>query len=195
MDILVDRYRGKRLNSPNDLVYRSDGSLYFTDPPFGLPKAFADSRKQLAFSGVYKVSAGKVTLLTRELQGPNGIAFSPDEHWLYVDNWDPQRKVVLRFPVRADGTLGQSEVFTDMTTELPGDEALDGMKVDVRGNLYVTAPDGVRVYSPQGAHLGTITAPRMVHNLAWGGADGRSLYLCARDRLYRIDLNVAGVRP
>jgi gluconolactonase len=82
-----------------------------------------------------------------------------------------------------------------MTAELPGDEALDGMKVDVRGNLYVTAPDGVRIYSPQGVHLGTITAPRMVHNLAWGGADGRTLYLCARDRLYRIDLNVAGVRP
>jgi gluconolactonase len=195
MDVLVDHYRGKRLNSPNDLIYRSDGSLYFTDPPFGLPKAFADPRKELPFSGVYRVSAGKVTLLTQELQGPNGIAFSPDEHWLYVDNWDPQRKVVLRFPVHADGTLGKSEVFADMTAELPGDEALDGMKVDIRGNLYVTAPDGVRIYSPQGAHLGTITAPRMVHNLAWGGADGRTLYLCARDRLYRIDLDVAGVRP
>jgi gluconolactonase len=194
-EILADRYRGKRLNSPNDLVYRSDGSLYFTDPPFGLPKAFADPRKELAFSGVYRLNAGKLTLLTRELQGPNGIAFSPDEHWLYVDNWDPQRKVVLRFPVRADGALGKSEVFADMTRELPGDEALDGLKVDVQGNLYVTAPDGVRIYSPQGAHLGTITAPRMVHNLAWGGADGRTLYLCARDRLYRIDMNVAGVRP
>ena len=102
---------------------------------------------------------------------------------------------MLRFPVRANGTLGQSEVFADMTTELPGEEALDGMKVDVRGNLYVTAPDGVRIYSPQGVHLGTLTAPRMVHNLAWGGADGRTLYLCARDRLYRIDMNVAGVRP
>jgi gluconolactonase len=195
IEILADSYRGRRLNSPNDLVYRRDGSLYFTDPPFGLPKAFADPRKELAFSGVYRVHAGKVTLLTQELQGPNGIAFSPDEHWLYVDNWDPKRKVVLRFPVRTDGTLGRSEVFTDMTAELPGDEALDGMKVDVRGNLYVTAPDGVRIYSPLGAHLGTITAPRMVHNLAWGGADGRTLYLCARDRLYRIDLDVAGVRP
>jgi gluconolactonase len=195
IDVLVDRYHGKRLNSPNDLVYRSDGSLYFTDPPFGLPKAFADPRKELAFSGVYRVRGGKVTLLTQELQGPNGIAFSPDEHWLYVDNWDPQRKVVLRFAVRADGTLGRSEVFADMTAELPGDEALDGMKVDMRGNLYVTAPDGVRIYSPQGVHLGTITAPRMVHNLAWGGVDGRTLYLCARDRLYRIDMSVAGVRP
>lgn len=195
IEVLTYRYHGKRLNSPNDLVYRSDGSLYFTDPPFGLPKAFADPRKELRFSGVYKLTAGRLTLLTQELQGPNGIAFSPDEHWLYVDNWDPKRKVVLRFPVRADGTLGQSTVFADMTAELPGDEALDGMKVDVRGNLYVTAPDGVRIYSAQGAHLGTITAPRMVHNLTWGGADGHTLYLCARDRLYRIDMKVAGARP
>ena len=193
--VLADRYRGKRLNSPNDLVYRSDGSLYFTDPPFGLPRAFADPRKELGFSGVYRAAGGKVTLLSRELTGPNGIAFSPDERFLYVDNWDPQHKVVLRFPVKPDGSLGQRQVFADLTGELPGEEALDGMKVDVQGNLYVTAPDGVRIYSPAGTHLGTITAPRMVHNIAWGGADGRTLFLCARDRLYRIDLKLVGVRP
>lgn len=193
--VLADRYSGKRLNSPNDLVYRSDGSLYFTDPPFGLPGFFKDRRKELPFSGVFRAFHGKVALLTKELEGPNGIAFSPDEKYLYVDDWDPLRKVVLRFPVQPDGSLGRSGVFADMTTELAGDEALDGMKVDQRGNLYVTAPDGVRIYAPSGTHLGTITAPRTVHNLAWGGDEGRTLYLCAQDRLYRIELLIPGVRP
>ena len=195
LTVLADRYRGKRLNSPNDLVYRSDGTLYFTDPPFGLPRFFDDPRKELPFSGVYRAKDARVTLLTRELSGPNGIAFSPDEKFLYVDNWDEHRKVILRFPVRGDGSVGKSEVFADMTQELPGEDALDGMKVDRKGNLYVTAPDGVRIYSPGGAHLGTIVAPRIVHNLAWGGDDGRTLYLCASDRLYRISLLQEGIRP
>ncbi len=144
---------------------------------------------------MYRAARGRVTLLTQELRGPNGIAFSPDEKYLYVDNWDAHHKVVLRFPVNRDGSVGKSEVFADMTQELPGDDALDGMKVDREGNLYVTAPDGVRIYSPQGHLLGTITAPRSVHNIAWGGEDGRTLYLCASDRLYRINLLVEGVRP
>ncbi|HEX9346243.1 MAG TPA: SMP-30/gluconolactonase/LRE family protein [Gemmatimonadales bacterium] len=193
--VLADHYDGKRLNSPNDLVYKSDGAVYFTDPPFGLPAFFDDPRKELPFSGVYRAARGRVTLLTQELRGPNGIAFSPDEKYLYVDNWDAHHKVVLRFPVNRDGSVGKSEVFADMTQELPGDDALDGMKVDRDGNLYVTAPDGVRIYSPQGHLLGTITAPRSVHNIAWGGEDGRTLYLCASDRLYRINLLVEGVRP
>ena len=193
--VLADRYEGRRLNSPNDLVYRTDGSLYFTDPPFGLPRFFDDPHKELAFSGVYRAVNGRVSLLTRELRGPNGIAFSPDEKFLYVDNWDPQHKVVLKFPVLADGSLGASSVFADMTAEIPGDEALDGMKIDARGNVYVSAPDGVRIYAPSGRHLGTISAPRTVHNLAWGGEEGHTLYLCAHDRLYRIDLLSTGVRP
>jgi gluconolactonase len=195
LTVLADRYDGKRLNSPNDLVYKSDGSVYFTDPPFGLPKFYDDPRKELPYSGVYRASKGKVTLLTRELQGPNGIAFSPDEQFLYVGNWDPAHKVVLRFPVKRDGTLGDSAVFADLTAEVPGEEALDGIKVDKLGNLYLSAPDGLRIYSKAGKHLGTIVAPRSVHNFAWGGDDGRTLYLTARDRLYRIDLLVEGVRP
>lgn len=195
LTVLADKFRGKRLNSPNDLVYKSDGSLYFTDPPFGLPKFFDDPRKELSFSGVYRVAGGKLSLVTDELDGPNGLAFSPAEDYFYVDNWSPHSKVILRFPVKRDGTFGKSQVFIDMTSELPGDDALDGMKVDIAGNLYVTAPDGVRIYSPAGKHLGTITAPRFVHNLAWGGDDGRTLYLCASDRLYRVDVLIPGPRP
>lgn len=195
LTVLASNYGGKRLNSPNDLVYKSDGSLFFTDPPFGLPKFFADPRKQLAFSGVFRVKQGKVALVSDELDGPNGLAFSPDEDYLYVDNWSPKRKVILRFPVKRDGSIGKSEVFVDMSAELPGDDALDGMKIDVQGNLYVTAPDGLRIYSSAGKHLGTITVPRFVHNLAWGDSDGHTLYLCASDRLYRIDVLVPGTLP
>jgi gluconolactonase len=195
LTVLADRYDGKRLNSPNDLVYKSDGAVYFTDPPFGLPKFYDDPRKELPYSGVYRSSGGKVTLLTRELKGPNGIAFSPDEKYLYIGNWDPAAKVVLRFPVKRDGTLGASTVFADLTHEVPGEEALDGIKVDKLGNLYLSAPDGLRIYSSAGKHLGTVIAPRPIHNFAWGGDDGRTLYLTARDRLYRIALLVEGVRP
>jgi gluconolactonase len=195
LTVLADRYHDKRLNSPNDLVYRSDGAVYFTDPPFGLPKFYDDPRKELPFSGVYRAKDGRITLLSHELKGPNGIAFSPDETHLYVGNWDPERKVVLRFPVRRNGTLGKSEVFVDLTSEVKGEEALDGLKVDAAGNLYVAAPDGLRIYSAAGKHLGTIIAPRPIHNFAWGGDDGKTLYLAARDRLYRIALLTEGVRP
>jgi gluconolactonase len=192
--VLADRYDGKRLNSPNDLVYRSDGAVYFTDPPFGLPRFAEDPRKELPYSGVYRARNGKVALLAKDLSGPNGLAFSPDEKLLYVSNWDPQAKVVLRYPVLRDGLLGPPDTFADLTAEVPGDEALDGLKVDANGNVYLAAPDGLRIYAPDGRHLGTVTAPRPIHNLAWGGTDGRTLYLTARDRLYRLPLLVGGPR-
>ncbi|HVY83414.1 MAG TPA: SMP-30/gluconolactonase/LRE family protein, partial [Steroidobacteraceae bacterium] len=195
LTVLADRYRGRRLNSPNDLVYRSDGSVYFTDPPFGLPRFYDDPRKELPFSGVYRVSRGRLQLLDKRLKGPNGIAFSPDEKFLYVGNWDPQAKIIERFPVKRDGSVGAGSVFIDLTRQIAGDEALDGIKVDVRGNLYVSAPGGVWIFDASGKHLGTITAPKPVHNFAWGGADGKTLYLCARSALYRIPLLVEGVRP
>ena len=194
LTVLADRYEGKRLNSPNDLVYRSDGTLFFTDPPFGLPKFFDDPRKELPFSGVYSLYQGKLQLLTTELTGPNGIAFSPDEKYLYVSNWDEKKKVVMRYEVKADATLVNGRVFFDMTSA-PGEDALDGIKVDRRGNLYVSGPGGLWVLSPEGKHLGTIKAPRHIHNMAWGDADGMTLYLCARSALYRMRLTVAGVRP
>jgi gluconolactonase len=189
--VLADRFESKRLNSPNDLVYRSDGTLYFTDPPFGLPKFFDDPRKELPYSGVYAVKDGKIRLLTKDLTGPNGLAFSPDEKYLYVDNWDPSRKVVMRYPVQPDGGLGSGEVFYDMTGA-PGEEALDGLKVDVRGNLYVSGPGGLWILSPEGKHLGTIVAPQLPANLAWGDSDGNTLYLCARTGLYRMPLRIQG---
>jgi gluconolactonase len=192
--VLADRYQGKRLNSPNDLVYRSDGALYFTDPYFGLPKFDQDPRKELPFSGVYRVKDGAVELLTDELRGPNGIAFSPDERFLYVGDWDERHKVVMRYPVRADGRLDAGEVFFDMTAA-PGEDAIDGIKVDVEGNLYVSGPGGLWILSPEGRHLGTVLAPRHPHNMAWGDAHGRTLYLAAGSTLYRMPLNIAGIRP
>jgi len=195
LTVLAASFEGKRLNSPNDLVYKSDGSLYFTDPPFGLPKFFDDPRKELPYSGVFRWRSDRLQLLTSDLKGPNGIVFSPDERYLYVSNWDPAAKTVTRYRVRPDGSVGKGEVFIDLTRQVPGDEALDGMKADVRGNLYLSAPGGVWIFDANGKHLGTIRAPKPVHNFAWGGDDGRTLYLCARSALYRVQLLIPGVRP
>jgi gluconolactonase len=192
--VLADRYEGTRLNSPNDLVYRSDGTLFFTDPPFGLPKFFDDPRKELAFSGVYSLYKGKVQLVSRDFTGPNGIAFSPDEKYLYVGNWDEKKKVVWRYEVTADGRLENGRLFFDMTSA-KGEDAIDGIKVDQAGNLYVSGPGGLWVLSPEGKHLGTIIAPQHIHNMAWGDEDGKTLYLCARSGLYKMRLNIPGVRP
>ena len=192
--VLADRYQGHRLNSPNDLVYRSDGTLFFTDPPFGLPKAFDDVRKELPFSGVYSLKDGRLTLAATDLTGPNGLAFSPDERYLYVANWDEKKKVVMRYRAHPDGTLTNGEVFFDMTAAA-GEDALDGIKVDVRGNLYVSGPGGLWILSAEGKHLGTIVGPEHPHNLAWGDVDGRTLYLTAQTGLYRMRLNIPGVRP
>ena len=192
--VLADRYMGYRLNSPNDLVYRSDGALYFTDPYFGLPKFEQDRRREQPHAGIYRVANGNVQLLATELKGPNGIAFSPDQRSLYVANWDEQKKIVVRWDVNADGTLANGQTFFDMTTA-SGEEALDGLKVDQDGNVYVSGPGGVWILSPQGRHLGTLRAPELPANFAWGGDDGRTLYLTARTGLYRIRLNVPGVGP
>jgi gluconolactonase len=188
--VLADRYEGKRLNSPNDLVYRKDGTLFFTDPPFGLPRAYDDPRKELPYSGVFSLKDGVLRLVASDLTGPNGIALSPDEQFLYVGNWDPKRKVVMRYPVHADGTLGTGQVFFDMTSA-PGEDALDGVKVDVQGHVYVSGPGGLWILSPDGRHLGTLAGPEHPHNLAWGD-DGRTLYLTAQTGVYRIRLNLMG---
>ncbi len=192
--VLADRYDGRRLNSPNDLVYRSDGVLYFTDPPFGLPEVFDDPKKELPFSGVFMVRDGEVSLVTDSLVGPNGLAFSPDERYLYVGDWDPEHKVVMRYDVAYNGSVSGGVEFFDMTGAA-GEDAIDGIKVDVLGNLYVCGPSGIWIITADGMHLGTLHLPENPHNLAWGDADGRGLYVTALTSIYRLRLNVAGIRP
>ncbi len=192
--MLADRYEGKRLNSPNDLVYRSDGTLYFTDPPFGLPKVFDDPRKELPFSGVYMVKDGQVTLLTRELSGPNGIAFSPDERYLYVGNWDLKRKVLMRYEVSTDGTLADGRGVPRLHPD-PEPVALDGIKVDEQGNVYVSAPGGVWILSPEGKPLGGSSRRSTTPTSLSGTRTARSLYLTASTGVYRLRVDVPGIRP
>lgn len=192
--VLADRYEGKRLNSPNDLVYRSDGALYFTDPPFGLPNVFNDPRKELPYSGVYCVKDGTVKLVSADLDAPNGLALSPDEKILYVNNWNETRKVILRYDVKPDCTLSNSRLFFDMTNA-PGSDALDGLKVDQKGNIYSTGPGGLWIISPEGRQLGIIKGPEDPHNMAWGDDDGKTLYVTALTGIYRIRMNIPGVRP
>jgi gluconolactonase len=192
--VLANSYEGKRLNSPNDLVYRSDGTLFFTDPPFGLPKFFDDARKELPYSGVFSLYQGKLKLVSTELQGPNGIALSADEKYLYVGNWDPKKKVIMRYEVSSDASLSNGKVFFDMN-KAPGEEALDGIKLDSHGNLYVSGPGGLWIISPEAKHLGTIIAPKHPHNLAWGGDDGKTLYITAQGSLYRMPLKISGIAP
>jgi gluconolactonase len=191
LTVLADRYQGKRLNSPNDLVYRSDGALYFTDPPFGLPKFFDDPRKELPFSGVYCLIHGELKLVSTDLTGPNGLAFSPDEKYLYVDDWDDKKKIILRYDVQPDGSLTNKSLFFDATIE-PGEDAWDGLKVDRLGNVYASGPGGLWIISPEGKHLGTVVGPEHPHNLAWGGEDRKTLYLAAQTGLYRLSVNIPG---
>lgn len=187
---LVERYDGKRFNSPNDLVYRSDGALYFTDPPYGLAKQDEDPAKEIPFNGVFRLKNGKVDAIVKELTRPNGIAFSPDQKVLYIANSDEKRKVWMRYDVAEDGTASNGRVFFDVTAEKE-DGLPDGMKIDSLGNVYGSGPGGVWVFSPEGKHLGTIKPPETPANCNWGD-DGKSLYITARTGLYRIKLSVIG---
>lgn len=190
---LIDRFQGKRLNSPNDLVVKSNGDIYFTDPPFGLPQTFADPARELDFCGVYRLSRnGDLTLLTREIKAPNGIAFSPDEKTLYVTDVDPARPAWLAYDVRDDGTIGNGRVFFDATAFTRARQgAPDGLKVDRSGNLFAAGPGGVYVFAPNGTHLGTLETGVPTSNVAWG-EDGSILYVTASTRVYRIKLLTKG---
>jgi gluconolactonase len=195
---LADRYEGKRFNSPNDVVCARNGDIYFTDPNSvarnNPPDPNGDFKAEIGFNGVYRITgAGKLELATKEVPYPNGLAFSPDGKKLYVANTRPD-KFWMVFDVKADGTLANGKKFLDVTQE-PGEGGPDGMKVDSAGNVYATGPGGIWAISPQGKHLGTIMPPEIPANCAWGDADGRTLYMTARTGLYRIKLNVAGVRP
>lgn len=191
---LADKYQGKRLNSPNDGVFKSNGDLYFTDPPYGLEKNWEDPARELDFCGVYRVTPkGELTLLTKEMSRPNGIAFSPDEKTLYVANSDPAKPVWMAFDVQPDGTIANGRVFFDSTPWLKNKKLglPDGMKVDKDGNIFATGPGGVHVFTPQGKHLGSIDPGVATANCGWGD-DGSTLYMTADKSLCRIKLNTKG---
>ena len=191
---LATNYDGKKLNSPNDLVFDQQGNLYFTDPPYGLPGTFTDPTKELSFQGVYRVGKdGKVTLLTKELEAPNGLAFSPDYKTLYVANSQKEKPIWKAFPVNADGSLGASRVFADsLKLFKEGDGVPDGMKVDVNGNVFATGPGGVQVYTPDGTLLGRILTGVPTANVAWG-EDGSTLFVTANHRVLRLRTKTRGM--
>ena len=201
--ILADSYQGQRLNSPNDVVYKSDGSLYFTDPPYGFrTQSDTDPEKQLKVNGVYRIphaleqkpgappARRELQLLITDLTRPNGIAFSPDEKYLYVNNSEP-KKIWMRYRVKPDGTLTDPKLLYDATADKrPGSP--DGMKVDEQGNIYSAGPGGVWIFSPEGKPLGTIIIGEKVANVAWAGPDRKTLYIAASSSIYRVHLNIAG---
>jgi gluconolactonase len=190
---LVSAHEGRQLNSPNDVVYRSDGWLYFTDPPYGLEGLDDSPLKQLAFNGIFRLSPdGDLELLVEDQNRPNGLAFSPDERTLYVANSDAERAVWMAYEVGTNG-LSNARVFHD-ATGWPGDGVPDGMKVDVAGNLFATGPAGVWVIAPDGEHLGIIQPDEIPANVAFAD-DGRTLYMTARTGLYRVRLSTAGPIP
>jgi gluconolactonase len=202
--VLVDSYQGKRLSSPNDLVYGSDGSLYFTDPPYGLPtQDDKDPLKQLTVNGVYRIPSALahkpgapaenalLELLISDLPRPNGIAFSPGEKYLYVNNTQP-KKQWWRYSVKPDGTVTDAKLLYDASSD-KRDGGPDGMKVDVEGNIYSAGPGGVWIFSPDGKPIATLLIPERVGNLTFGGDDRKTLYIAASTSIYRVKLNVAGL--
>lgn len=188
---LVDRFEGKRLNSPNDVVFDSKGNMYFTDPPFGLPKSFDDPARELDFCGVYRLGAdGRLTVLTKELIGPNGIGFSPDERILYVS--DITAGKWMAFDVQPDGTIANGRLLLDATEfkkAKPGGP--DGLKLDRDGNIYGAGPGGLYIIAPDGTYLGGFEFGVPIGNCAWG-EDGSSLFIAANTAIYRIRLHSKG---
>lgn len=194
--IIASHFGGKRFNSPNDLTFRSDGNLYFTDPPFGLRGLNDDPAKELPYSGVFRVSPnGEVTLLTKELGFPNGIAFSPDERTLYVSNADARQPIWMSYPVNGDGSIGAGRKFFDASALVAagGKGVPDGMRVDKLGNVFAAGPGGILILSPTGKHLGTIATGQPTANCAFGD-DGATLYITANDRLMRVKLTTSATR-
>jgi gluconolactonase len=188
--ILADHYQGKRLNSPNDVVIGPDGAIYFTDPTSDLPK---DQKQELDFKGVFRLDAqGQVTLLTKELTEPNGLAFSPDGKKFYVD--DSTQRNIRVYDFQPDGTLRNGRIFAQEPGG-KGEGVPDGMKLDMAGNIYVTGPGGIWVWNSAGHHLGTILLPEQPANLAWGDSDMKTLYITATTSLYKLKTSAPGFAP
>jgi len=188
VSVLAERYEGRRLNSPNDVVVRSDGTVYFTDPPYGLMNL--SDWKELPFNGVYRIAPdGRLVLLADDFDRPNGLAFSPDEGLLYVN--DTARRHIRAFDVSSEGDISNSRILIEMQRPEPG--APDGMKVDQSGHIYCTGPGGIWVIAPTGKGLGRIMMPESPANVAWGESDWRTLFITASTSVYRLRLPVAGV--
>jgi len=188
--VLADSYEGKRFNGPNDVVVKRDGAIYFTDTYGGLRLRDKDPRKGLDFNAVFLWKDGKLTLLIKDMPATNGLAFSPDEKFLYVNG--SRDNYVRRYEVLPDDTLTNGKMFIDMSKETERG-ITDGLRVDTKGNLYETGPGGVWVISPDGKHLGTIRAPEQSTNVGFGDADRKTLYIAARTSIYKIRVNTPGI--
>ena len=188
--VLADRWEDKRFGGPNDVVVKRDGAIYFTDTYGALRLRDKDPKKELDFNAVYRWKDGKLALMVKDMPNTNGLAFSPDEKYLYVNG--SRDRYVNRYEVRTDGTLANGKLFIDMSKETePG--ITDGLRVDTQGNLYETGPGGVWIISPEGKHLGTIRAPEISTNVGFGDADKKTLYIAARSSIYRIRVNTPGI--
>jgi gluconolactonase len=188
--VLADRWDGKRFSSPDDVVVKSDDAIYFTDPPYGLPATRGE--REIPFTGVYRIKDGKVDLLIKDLRGANGLAFTPDERFLIVN--DSAARSYTRFPVKPDGLLGDPQLFYDFSKG-GGPVVPDGMKIDSRGDVFATGTNGLWILSPDAKPLGRIELPEVPVNLAFGEKDGKTLFITARTSLYRVRLKVSGPHP
>ncbi|HEX8545838.1 MAG TPA: SMP-30/gluconolactonase/LRE family protein [Cytophagaceae bacterium] len=188
--LIASLFDGKKLNSPNDLAIHSNGSIYFTDPPYGLKEGDQDSAKHISYNGIYRLRRGEVTLMDTSMVRPNGIAFSPDEKYVYVAQSEkyPHWK---RFELAPDGSFKKGALFFD-AAKLSGDGTPDGMKCDIQGNLYCSAPGGIAIFNKQGKHLGTIEVPEVTANCAFGDVDKKTLYITANKSLYKIRVAIKG---
>ncbi len=188
---IASHYEGKRLNSPNDVIVKSDGSIYFSDPPYGLTADYGvEGEQDLDFQGVYRLSPDgqTLTLLVDDFDRPNGLCFSPDESILYID--DTERLHIRAFDVQADGTIANGRIFA----EEEGDDGVpDGMKIDAHGNIYLTGPGGIWIFDTSGEHLGVLQTPERAANLGWGGDDWSTLFITASTSLYSIQCKVSGI--
>lgn len=197
VETLFETFEGRRLNSPNDIVFAPDGSFYFTDPPYGLKGMDHDPAKELPFNGVFHYKDGRLTAVLRDLTLPNGLALTPDGRTLYVANTGPHM-MYMKYPVLPDGTLGPGAMLIDFPPTPHPDDGTgcpDGLKLDSLGNLWITGPGGIRILTPDAHILGQIQLPEVAANLAWGDPDYRTLYITATHSIYRLRTSIPGQRP